>query len=139
MGSSRLIPWRGSTERPGSVLSLLAVSPRVPLPLRVRRTGEGEGEGSPQGLRGRVGEVEQRTCRHHRVIGIAPGLDGSQKDGVHGLDLRRTRKQLLCIIQTVVWMRLLFCRQRCGVLSERDMTRGELLVLDTRSSDKLPW
>lgn len=81
------------------MILLLLFYPCVLLLLfRVWGTGKGESEGSPQGLRGWVGEVEYRTCGHHRVIDVTSGLDGSQKDGINRLDLRQMRKQLFCII-----------------------------------------
>lgn len=81
-------------NRPSLVVSLLLLTPCVPLLLGVWGTGQGESEGSPQGLRGGLREVEQRTRGHHRVIRVASGLDGRQKNGVHRLDLRQMRQQL---------------------------------------------
>lgn len=132
MGSSRLIRrWR-STDGPSPVLFFLPLSPRVPLLLRVRGTGEGQGEGSPQGLRRRVGEVEQRTRGRHRVTGIAPRLDGGQEDGVHGLDLRQTRRQLFCVIWAAVRREtrlLFFSPTACCFIKGSE--------IDVRSSNKL--
>lgn len=59
---SRLIPWRTRTYGTSSVILLISLLSRAPLLFRILRTREGESEGSPQGLRGRVGEVEQWAC-----------------------------------------------------------------------------
>lgn len=90
--ASGLIPRR-SRRSAVAALRRPPPTPRVPLFLRVRRTREGDGEGSSKGLRGRVGEVDQWARRHHRTIDVPSGLDGSQEDGVHRLDLEQTRKR----------------------------------------------
>lgn len=82
----RWIPRR-STDKLGVVAFGLLPAPHLPL-FGVRRAGKGERERPPQGLRGRVREVEQRARGDHRVARVTPGLEGRQKAGVDWLDLR---------------------------------------------------
>lgn len=77
-----------SASAPVRLLHQLPLPPFRPLLVSVEWTGEVEGQGSPQWLRGRVGEVEQRAGGHHWVITITVGLDSSHKSSIYRLDLR---------------------------------------------------
>lgn len=66
-----------------------------------------------------MGEVEQRTGGHHRVVGVAAALGGRQEAGIERLDLRQMRRQL-------------FGQRCCGTL--RRQRAGEQTI-----SDRAQW
>lgn len=49
-----------------------------------------------------MGEVEHRAGGHHGVVGVASGLDCSQKSSIERLDLQRWREQTL-ITEAAGW------------------------------------